>query len=698
MKEKMEELIKRLNLARDAYYNGTEIINNFNYDEMYDQLEQMEKETGVVLPESPTHSVGWRVSAVSKLNKVTHEFPALSLAKTKDMNEFVKTFFVSSSRGWNCIDQVVLMWKLDGSTVEITYDRNKRTGKTMLSLAATRGSGEIGQDITHNAPFIEGIPMVLPNWAPAKVVVRGEATMSYEEFGRINAELPEGTEQYANPRNLANATISMLDSNEMRKRKIEFHAFEFVWAEDESGADVRPTLFSDSLKQLEMMKFGVVPFEICRVDKQLNAAMIQWSTEDNIKEFGIPVDGLVAAYDRCDLTKNLAGTAHNPHPLKGFAFKWADETAETTLREIEWSASRTGLLNPVAIFDPVDLEGTTVTRATVHNVSEVERLHMHVGDKLVVFKANKIIPAIADNLTLDRSPLYIPTVCPVCGCSTNVVTSKIQGSLTKTLWCENPNCAAKHIGRFVHFCERDCMNIEGLSEATIEKFVDAGFLKEFADFYKLNQHKDEIIVMDGFGQKSYDNMMEAINHSRNASFIGFIHALGIQNIGKGQAKLFSKAYSGDVMKFFNDIHERHNFTYIEGIGEVLQDNLLDWGNKYLGWIPFKEDASSLWNSNLEIYSLMKELSFKIEEKGEIGEQKLIGKTFVITGSVEYFPNRDAIKNFIETKGGKTSGSVSAKTSFLINNDVTSTSGKNKKAQELGIPIISEHQLLDMVNK
>lgn len=682
MEQNYEELVKRANEARRAYYNGEEIMSNHDYDAIYDAIDAMEKESGVISPDSPTQAVGYDTPVVKHLKKVTHEYPALSLAKTKDIDSFVNTFEVSGRE-----NNVTLMWKLDGSTVQLTYIDGK------LAVAATRGNGEVGQDITHNAPFIKGIPTSISHDAPHKLIVRGEATMSYSEFDKINNLIPED-EKYANPRNLANATISMLSSFDMRKREIEFHAFELVCMEDSEEKDIRPVKFHERLTACERLGFGVVPY-VCTLVNELKDEMNLWS-DVKVKAFDVPVDGLVAAYDDCSFSSNFSGTAHNPHPLVGYAFKWADDTVETTLRQIEWSASRTGLLNPVAVFDPVELEGTTVTRSTLHNVSEIERLKLHVGDKISVYKANKIIPAVAENLTPGDAPVDIPQVCPVCGCSVDVATSKVMGSLTKTLWCKNPGCMAKHAGKFTHFAERDCMNIDGLSEATIEKFIDAGFIKEFADLYHLDRYQSEIVSMDGFGQKSYDNLIAAVEKSRETSFVPFVHALGITGIGKGQAKLLDKEYNGDIDKFFEDVYSRHDFSHIDGIGEVLQNNLLQWGNEYLRWIPFGGDMSNVYSDvDLSIYHLMNEITYSAEEKKEEGTQKLAGMTFVITGSVEHFTNRDAIRDFIEANGGKTSGSVSAKTTYLVNNDITSTSGKNKKAKELGVAIISEQQLLDL---
>lgn len=671
----MEKLIEKLNNAAEAYYNGNEIMSNYEYDTLYDQLLQMEKETGVILPNSPTQKVG--TGAVDKLPKVTHEYPAKSLAKTKDYNEFVSAFKKGESKT-GC-DTAVLMWKLDGSTVQCTYQDGK------LIAAATRGNGEIGSDITHNAPYIKGLPMTIPY--KGKLVVRGEATMSYAEFKRINASLSE-EEQYKNPRNLANATIMLLDSNEMRKREIWFNAFNLVYM------DEMPPLFNIRLAELYVQGFNTVELAVCELDK-LEDTMKEW--ERKVPDYDIPVDGLVAVFNDIAYAETLPGTGHNPHVLGGYAFKWEDETAETILRDIEWSASRTGLLNPVAVFDPVELAGTTVSRASVHNLSYIMDKDLRIGDKITVYKANMIIPQIAENLSTNEerqkvkvSSVYLPlgTKCPVCNGDISIHTS--EDGETMTVHCANYHCPAKMIGKFVHFCERDCMNIEGMSEATIERFVEKGFIKEYADIFKLDRFRSEIIAMEGFGQKSYENLIVATERAKTTDFVSFIHALGIPNIGKGQAKLFNKEYKGDIIEFFKDVQARKFFQSIDGIGEVIEDNLWRWGNEYLRFIVLPNVKE-----NDEIKNLMPLLIFKKEEESRV-EKVLDGLTFVITGDVHHFKNRAEMQAKIEELGGKATGSVTGKTSYLINNDVTSSSGKNKKAKELGIPIISEKEFLDMI--
>ena len=694
--EEMKALVEELNKASDAYYNtGNEIMTNFEYDEKYSRLQKLEAEhPDMILENSPTKNVGYQV--VDELPKEVHEYPALSLDKTKDMEAFKKVFAVRDNLA-------VCMWKMDGSTVQLTYDNGT------LTKAVTRGNGEVGSVISHNAPFVKGIPSVIPY--KGHLVVRGEVVMSYEEFNRVNESLPEGEEPYKNPRNLANATIQLLDSKEMAKRELWFHAFKLVHADD---AVVSPRTFFGELEYLKEIGFNVVEHELADATAD---PLTSYNAIENVmtrfsrraEQYLFPVDGLVVASNDVCSAEEQPGTGHHPNKLVGYAFKWQDETAETKLLKIEWSASRTGLLNPVAVFEPVELEGTTVSRASVHNVSEVERLNLHEGDIVSVYKANKIIPQIEANITGDEYEaefghpfMRIPPidVCPVCGHSTEVVTSRVKGSLTKTLWCKNPDCAAKHIGKFVHFCERDCMNIKGMSEATIEKFVQKGWIKELNDIYNVGyNHKEEIVAMEGFGEKSLQNMEEALEKSRHTSFIPFIHALGIPNVGKGQAKLLCKAYNGDVTTFFEDVYNRKSFQHIEGIGEVIEDSLLKWGNEYLRWLPWKDDVSNCPNCNTEIQDLLLNMIFEKEER-DISEinTSLEGQVFVITGEVHIFKNRAELQEKIESLGGKATGSVTSKTSYLINNDVESTSSKNKKAKELGVPIISEEDFVAMIGE
>lgn len=674
-KAEMEQMIETLNKAADAYYNsGNEIMSNKEYDALYDRLVKLETLCGWSYPDSPTQMVGAEVSDDDGLVKEKHEFPARSLAKTKDIDEYVGKFENGEKQSKSTGE--VLMWKMDGSTLQLTYDNGK------LTKAVTRGNGEVGSVVTHNAPYIKGIPMTIDY--KGHMVARGEAAMSYTEFERINADMP-ADDKYSNPRNLANATISLQEGDKMQGRQVEFFAFNLVYAETEF-----PRSFEDRLLFLKQNGFQVVPYEVVASD---NLAEIMRRWENEVQNFDFPVDGLVCALNNADYADTLTGTGHHPNIMRGYAFKWQDEVVKTKLIDIEWSPSRTGLINPVAIFEPVELEGTTVSRASLSNVSIVKKLMLRKGDEIGVFKANKIIPQVAENFTPGGKLAYNeshPLTCPCCGSEPE---SRINTTGdTEIVVCPNQECPAKHIGRFSHFAERDCMDIEGMSTETVTVLVEKGFLKEFADFYRLKDHADELEQLERFGKKKVENLLAAIEKSRTTSFVPFIHALGIKAIGKGQAKLLNKEYHGDVMAFFKDAKERHNFQTIEGIGEVLEDNIWKWANEYL-WFISVPDASG--NLNPEIRNLMPYLTFEQEEETKASDV-LAGKTFVITGDVHQFKNRDELKTYIESLGGKTSGSVSSKTSYLINNDANSTSGKNKKAKELGIPVISEDEFLEMV--
>ena len=699
---RMKELINKLNEASNAYYNGKdEIMSNHEWDAIFDELAQLEKETGIILPDSPTSKVGADEIGGNGLKKVRHEFPALSLDKTKDINEFPKVF----SKSWDGVCNV--MWKLDGSTIVLDYNNGR------LEQSVTRGNGEIGSDMTHQAPFIEGIPMTIG--FKGKLVVRGEALMTYSEFERINSNLEEGEEEYSNPRNLANSTITMKEPG-LKDRKVMFKAFKLVYMKPAADDKIEvPATFFGALTLLERLGFGVVEHKLARAyreDTEVTKSMpdnvinVMNDFSDRVETLDYPVDGLVVASDDYKTADALPVTGHHPDRLTGFAFKWADECVETILRRIEWSPSRTGRINPVAIFDPVQLEGTTVTRASVHNVSIVKKLRLRVGDKISVFKANKIIPQIDKNLTPGDELTYAEShacTCPVCGMETSPMITCSGDRDVEVEMCTNPDCAVKQVKKFVHFCERDCMDIIGLSEKTLEKFIEKGFIENLADLYMLDTFEHNIAAMDGFGQKSYDNIWKSIQKSRKTTFVPFIHALGIPMVGKGQAKLFDKAYKGDVKKFFNDVYNRKCFTGIDGIGEKIELSLWDWGNKYLRWIPFEKELDGMERivtCNTEVYDLLRWIDVEVpaEADAPAGEGILSGKTFVITGSVNHFKNRAELQAKIEELGGKATGSVTKKTNYLINNDVESTSGKNKKAKELGVPIISEDEFLEMVEE
>jgi DNA ligase (NAD+) len=678
---RMKDLVEQLNKANVAYYNGEEIMSNKEWDQLFDELKNLEESTGIILSESPTQHVGAPI--IKGLTESIHEFPALSLDKTKDMYSYVN-MFEKLMRPTN--RNVVLMWKMDGSTVQATYENGR------LQKLVTRGDGETGHLITHNAHNIHGLPINIPY--TGKLVVRGEVVMSYHEFDRIQME--EGG-IYKNARNLANATVSMLDSYEMSKREVYFKGFNLVYVEMLTEL----SSFNDRLTWMKGQGFEMVDYERCNI-ADLQKVMQRWT--DNVSLFAYPVDGLVTAADDAVYADTLEGTNHHPNQMRGYAFKWEDKEKTTTLRQIEWSPS-VNSLNPVAVFDPVELEGTIVTRAALHNVTYLLRKDLHVGNQITVYKANMIIPQVAKNLDYVGNELAsdeiwthydIPRKCPVCGAATILQETGDDRTQTLVLACTNPDCAAKKLKRFNRFVQKGCMNIKGISEETIAKFISRGFIKEFADFYKLADHKAEIVSMDGFGETMFSNLVAAVETSRKTDFVSLINALGIPNIGKGQAKVLLKAYAGDIGSFFHDVYARHSFSTIDGIGDVLESNLWDWGNEYLRYIEWEDDDAFPEGINLEIYHLLQEVEIA-QTNGNVAAT-LSRKTFVITGKLNHFANREALVEKIEALGGKVSGSVSAKTSYLVNNDVTSTSGKNKKAKELGIPIISEEELLSMLKE
>lgn len=667
--KRMQELVQILNHAAKVYYSDKdEIMSNYEYDQLYDELATLEANTGIVLPNSPTAIAGADVN--EDATTITHEYPALSLEKTKDISLFPKLFNTRDRKA-------VTMWKEDGCTIVATYDDGT------LTTLATRGNGKVGEDITHNAKYIHGLPQTVP--FTTHFVVRGEALMSYAEYERINASLDDDDELYKNPRNLASSTIRLAPEKEMEHREIWFHAFKLVHTEEE----LDEITFENQMLFLEKTGFTTTHHVLCDV-KDLLTVMDDFS--NNITNYEFPVDGLVVAANDVVYAESLPGTGHNPHKLVGYALKWQDTTIETTLRDIEWSPSRTGRINPIAVFDPVELEGTTVTKASIHNVSILKKLHLHIGDEISVYKANKIIPQIAENLSEFKPMTYEdshPVKCPCCDATTSQLITTNNDVDVEIAICPNPDCPAKHVGKFTHFIERDCMDINGLSKATMTTFVKHGWITSFADIYHLNRHKDDIVSTPGFGQKSYNNMIAAVNKSRKTSFIPFIHALGIPNIGKGQAELLAKAYDYDVTRFLTAIHNHDDFTHINGIGPILNNQLHAWGEKYLVYMD--DDTATT-----EIRDLLNELTF-IKPEISTKSQKFKGLTFVITGDVHHFKNRNELKAKIVALGGKVTGSVSKNTSYLVNNDVTSSSNKNKTAKQLGIPIISEDDMIDMIN-
>lgn len=645
--QRMKDLIDLLNKASKAYYmDSEEIMSNFEYDKLYDELVELEKELNTVLSNSPTIRVGYEV--VSELPKEKHPSPMLSLDKTKD---------VEALRDWLMDKEGLISWKMDGLTVVLTYENGE------LVKAVTRGNGEMGEVITANAKTFKNIPQKISY--KNKLSIRGEAVIKYSDFEKINAEIKDIDAKYKNPRNLCSGSVRQLQSKITAERNVHFFAFYLVDPEDPELIDSFDNSLSKRFEFLAGLGFEVVEYK--KVDKDSIRDAVKYFSEV-ITNNDFPSDGLVLSYEDVAFGKSLGRTAK--FPRNAIAFKWQDEEAVTTLREIEWSPSRTGLINPVAIFDTVSLEGTDVSRASVHNISIVKELALGIGDQIKVYKANMIIPQISENLTRSGN-IGIPKHCPCCGSETEIK----NDNGTETLNCPNPLCPAKNIKLFSHFAERNAMNLDGLSEQTMEKFIDSGFIHRLSDLYHLADHKDEIINMDGFGEKSYNNIIESIDASREADMAGFIYGLGISGVGLSNAKLLVKHFDHDMEKIIAANAE--DISEIEHMGDVLGNNISSY---------FKDQ------DNLsEVRRLLSEIHFKAVEVA--GEQDLTGLTFVITGSLNNYTNRDELKNEIENRGGKVAGSVSSKTSFLINNDITSNSGKNKKAKSLNIPIITEDDFI-----
>lgn len=646
--DRIKELVDTLNKAAKVYYSGTdEIMSNLEYDKLYDELKALEDETGIVLAGSPTHKVGYET--LSELPKEEHERPMLSLDKTKSVEELAA--FAGTHKS-------LLSWKLDGLTVVVTY----RDGE--LYKAVTRGNGYVGEVITPNARVFVNLPAKIPY--KGELVIRGEAIITYSDFERINRSIEEDENKYKNPRNLCSGSVRQLNNRITAERNVRLIAFALIRAD---GVD-----FGNSRqKQFEWLKgqgFEVVEYKI--VDETSVADVVEYFSKA-ITDNDFPSDGLVLLYDDIAYGESLGTTAK--FPRNAIAFKWADEMAITRLKCVEWSASRTGLINPVAVFEPVELEGTTVSRASVHNVSIVRELKLGYNDEIKVYKANMIIPQIAENIT-GSATIEIPKVCPVCGGLTGIK----KANDTESLYCLNPDCQAKHIKRFEHFVSRNALNIDGISSQTLEKFIDRGFIKNYTDLYHLNNYEDEIVGMDGFGRKSYDNIIESVEKSRTVTLDHVIYALGIGGIGLANARLVSRHCNEDPETVADITIEE--LMSIDGIGDVLAQS-------------FREYFDDV--NNRRLYNeLLAEL--KLQKEVRDTSSPVAGKTFVITGSVNHFTNRDELKAFIETLGGKTTGSVSAKTDYLINNDVTSNSSKNKKARELGIPVISEEEFIKLTGR
>ena len=646
--ERMKELIPVLQKAAKAYYQeDREIMSNFEYDKLYDELEALETETGVTLAGSPTVSVGYE--ALEELPKEAHETPMLSLDKTKD---------VEALRDFVGDQKTLLSWKLDGLTIVLTYGDGK------LQKAVTRGNGVVGEVITNNARVFKNIPLQIS--FKGELVLRGEAIITYSDFEKINEEIEDVDARYKNPRNLCSGSVRQLNNEITARRNVHFYAFSLVRAQ---GVDFQ----NSREKQFQWLRdqgFDVVEYRMVTRDT-LDKAMDYFAGQVAKNDF--PSDGLVALYDDIAYGDSLGSTAK--FPRNSYAFKWKDETRETTLKEIEWSPSRTGLINPVAIFEPVELEGTTVSRASVHNISIMKELQLGIGDRIQVYKANMIIPQIAENLTRSGK-LEIPDTCPVCGKEARVVkTNEVE-----SLYCMNPDCQAKKIKSFTLFVSRDAMNIDGLSEATLEKFILKGFIKDFGDIFEIGKFREEIVEMDGFGEKSFDNLMASLEKARHTTLPRLLYSLGIANIGLANAKMICKEFHYDLEKMVQATAEE--ISSIEGIGPVI-------AKTYTEYFSDEENMRKLRHllSHLEL-----------EEVKQESRLTLDGKQFVITGSVNHFANRAELKEYIEQRGGKVTGSVTSKTDYLINNDVTSNSSKNKKARELEIPILSEEDFLHITEE
>lgn len=643
--ERLRYLTELLNRASKAYYaEDREIMENREYDALYDELLTLEKETGIVLANSPTVNVGYE--AVDELPKESHETPMLSLDKTKSREEL---------RDWLQGHEGVMSWKLDGLTIVLTY----RGGK--LEKAVTRGNGEVGEVITGNARTFVNLPLSIS--FQGELVLRGEAVIRYSDFEKINREIEDEEVRYKNPRNLCSGSVRQLNNEITAKRNVRFFAFSLVSAQGQEFHNSRMEQFAFLRDQgFEVVEHYPVTEETLPETLEL--------FEKKIEDYDIPSDGLVLTYEDIAYGQSLGRTAK--FPRHSIAFKWADELRETTLKEIEWSASRTGLINPVAVFEPVELEGTTVSRASVHNISILRGLRLGIGDRITVYKANMIIPQIAENLT-ESDTVEIPEFCPVCGKRTEIR----QVNEVQSLYCTNEECAAKQIKSFTLFVSRDALNIDGLSEATLEKFVDRGFIREFADLFHLDRYKEEILQMEGFGEKSYHKLTESIDRARNTTLPKVVYGLGIANIGAANAKMLCRYYEYDFEKMKEA--EAEDLSAIDGVGDVI-------ASAFVQYMHNEENLRRIGN-------LMKELKITVPAAEE-GSQTLSGLSFVITGSLNRFAGRNELKEIIEGKGGKVTGSVTGKTTCLINNDIRSASSKNKKAAELGIPVLSEEDFME----
>ena len=645
-KKRIKELVEILNKAAKSYYvDAVEIMPNIEYDKLYDELLELEKETNVVLSNSPTQNVGYEIAG--ELPKKAHESPMLSLDKTKSVEDL---------REWLGDNKALLSWKMDGLTIVLTY----RDGE--LAEAVTRGNGTIGEVITNNAKNFQNIPLKIE--FKGELILRGEAIIKYSDFKRINDAIEDATAKYKNPRNLCSGSVRQLNPAITKSRMVYCNIFNVVKAD---GVDFE----NSKAKQFEWVKnegFDVVEYKF--TDSKSIADDIA-EFESKIESNDIPSDGLVLLLDDIALGERLGSTSK--FPRNAMAFKWSDERQVTKLKYIEWSPSRTGLINPVAVFEPVELEGTTVSRASLHNVSIFEDLMLGVGDEISVYKANMIIPQVYENLTKSNTE-KVPDTCPACGSHASIK----QDNESKVLLCTNPDCQIKHIKQYALMASRDALNIDGLSESTLEKFLSKGFIKNDSDIFKLDRYKDEIVNMEGFGKRSYEKLMAALEEAKHTNVARFLYSLGINGIGSANAKMIAKYFDNDIDKIITA--GKDELLEIEGIGEVLANSIVD----------FFKDSKNIEN----VKSLREVLIFEAEESA--GSDSFAGKVFVITGSLEHFTNRNELKELIEKNGGKVSGSVSSKTNFLINNDTASNSSKNKKAKELGVEIISEEDFLKLL--
>ena len=647
LKRRCEELVKKLNEASEAYYGGQdEVMSNYEWDAMFDELASLEAETGYVLPDSPTQNTGIEEN---NGDREPHEFPALSLAKTKKVSDLQK---------WAEDKPVWLSWKLDGLTLVLTYDSGK------LSKIVTRGNGTVGTNITYLKNAIAGFPLKI-NYQ-GHMVVRGEATISYTDFALLNDTIEDDDEKYANPRNLASGTLALDDPEKVRERHVHFNAFTLVYLDDPLKS------WGERMDLLEREGFTVIDREAVTAES-LPEAISRWTAKVESGEMDIPVDGLVICYDDTDYAATGSVTGHHA-TRAGYAFKWQDVSAKSKLSYVEWSCAAS-TISPVAVFEPVLLEGTTVSRASLCNISEMERLGIGKSCTLEVIKANKIIPKCI-GVTEAEGEFEIPKTCPVCGAPTEIRIS--EKSKTKTLHCTNPDCSAKHVKKFTRFVSKSGMDIDGLSIQTMLRFMNEGFISDFADIYHLSEHAEVIRNLDGFGEKSCDNMMRAIEKSRRVHPVNFIYAICIPMFGLDAGKKIVSAIGFDG--FLKRLKDGTGFEDIEGIGPEKSGSAMDW------YANPKNQQS--------LDALLKEIVIeKVDLKPEAGG-KCEGLTFVITGDVHHFKNRDEFKGYVEKTGGKVTGSVTSKTNYLVNNDVNSTSSKNRKAKELSVPIISEDEFVE----